>query len=64
MNFIYLILLILSIYLSMTAGLADLRQRRSVAFAWGKKTYHVSTSHLWHDSLYLLLLIIALKVAF
>ena len=64
MKLLYILLLALSLFLSFIAGMADIQGRPGVPITVGKKRYLLSKAHLWHDSLFLLLLIIVLKVAF
>ena len=64
MQLVYLILLVLSLYLTMLAGTADVENRRTVSFRMGKRTYHVTKEHLWHDAPYILVLLIVFKFVF
>ncbi len=64
MNLLYVLLVALSLFLSALAGSADLKGRQSVPVTIGKRRFIVSKEHLYHDSLYLLVLVIVLKVAF
>jgi len=64
MKLLYIILVALSLFFSALAGMADIQGRPGVPITVGKKRYLLSKAHLWHDSLFLLLLIIVLKVAF
>ena len=64
MKLLYIILVALAIFLSALAGMADVQGRPGVPVTMGKKRYLISKAHLYHDSLFLLILVVVLKVAF
>jgi len=64
MKLVYILLVALSLFLSALAGSADLKGQKGMPVTWGKRRYIITKEHLWHDSLYLLILVIVLKVAF
>lgn len=57
MHYIYYTLIFLAIILTSLGGLSDIRDKRISIFG-----YTPSKEHLWHDSIFLLLLAITLKI--
>ncbi len=64
MKLLYIVLVALALFLSALGGMADIQGRPGVPITVGKKRYLISKAHLYHDSLFLLLLVLVLKVAF
>ena len=64
MKLLNIILVSLAFFLSALAGMADIQHNPGIKITIGNKKYLLSKQHLWHDSLFLLLLVLVLKVAF
>ena len=64
MKLLSIILVALALFLSAIGGMADIQGKPGVPITIGKKRYLMTKQHLWHDSLFLLLLVVVLKVAF
>ncbi len=64
MKLLYIVLVALALFLSALGGMADIQGNPGVPITFRKKRYLVSKAHLWHDSLFLLVLVVVLKIAF
>ena len=65
MNYLYIFLITLSIILTILGGITDLKNNRnSINQTFTILGYNPSKEHLWHDSLFLLVLAITIKVVF
>lgn len=65
MYYPYVLLILLSILLTMAGGWNDLQSsNQPLQKKFTILGYSPSKEHLWHDSLYILVLAIALKVVF
>jgi hypothetical protein len=64
MKLLYIVLVALAFFLSALAGMADIQHKPGVPISIGKRRYVLTKEHLWHDSLFLLILAVVLKVAF
>jgi hypothetical protein len=64
MKLLYIILVALSLFFSALAVKSDLQSNPGVAVTFNRKRYLLSKAQLYHNSLYLLILVLVLKVAF